>query len=183
MNDDAKPAGEKKVTRELRPRHELLARFIGNGDTHSDAYRKAYGKMEWKPQAVARAVYKVLAANPAILDRADEILKAGTAKAILSIQDRLGILARDAQLPGAGAAMVNARARSIEVYGRLAGDLAPERLNADVTVKGDPSSPLHVVHRPATKAEKVAALRARRAAQSAPLAAATPAPVPQPVSA
>ncbi len=69
--------------------------------------------------------------------------------------------------------MVNARARSIEVYNKTAGDNAPER--TEVTVVGDPDKPVITAQVNLTKAQKVAALRATRV-QPAVAAAAGAAP-------
>lgn len=174
MNDEAQAAGEIPARRDLSPKQELLARLIAGGESHANAYRRAYGKHNLRPQMAANGVYKVLAANPAILARVDELKAKAEATVILSLNDRLGLLSRAARLPVTTASERSALARVVKTYNETAGDHAPDR--QEVTVKGDENAPLHVVHRTATKAEKIAQMRRMRDARSA-------AAQPQPVSA
>ena len=65
--------------------------------------------------------------NRAIKYRIREIQGRLEVKALLSLNDRLAILARDTQILGTTPAMIIARTRAIEVYSRLSGDQPGER--------------------------------------------------------
>lgn len=113
---------------------------------------------------------------PGVRALIDELQRRSAAKTILSLNDRLGLLAKTAQRPVRSASDANAQARVIEVYSKISGDQAPER--RDVVLRGDPEAPLQTVTRPATKAEKIAALLALRKARQP----AAPEPQPTPAS-
>lgn len=172
------PPSETKSSPPLRlnPRQIKFCQLIAAGASHSTAYRSAYKKPRIKARAAADSAKEVLIGR-GVREYIDALRAKAEGKTILSLNDRLALLAKSAQRPVKSAADVNAQARVIEVYSRISGDQAPER--QDITVKGDATAPLQMVSRPATKAEKVAALiAAGRARKAAATAALTPAPEP-----
>ncbi len=145
--------------RPLNPRQDLFAQLVAGGKTHAEAWRTAYVKPAASNQTAAEKGSR-LAADARVQARVAQIRARSDVKSVLSLNDRLAILARDAQTPGTTAAMLSARARVIEVYNKTAGDQAPDR--TETTIKGDPAAPVVVTSRAPTKAEKIAALAAQR---------------------
>jgi hypothetical protein len=149
------------ATAKLNPRQEVFCRLVVGGKSQAEAWKEAYGHPEAKARGAIEAGSR-LANDPRIAARMKEMTAAAAGKTILTVNDRLAILARDAQLPGNTAPMVNARARVVEVYTKLAGGAQPER--SEVTVKGDPDAPV-VVAVTVNKApvrDRIAALRAAK---------------------
>ena len=140
----------------LSPRQERFCQIVASGSSFVDAYKIAYKKGRLLPNT-ARVGAKRVHSSEAVKWRIREIQGRSRAKALLTLNDRLEILAGIAQNPTSANAD---RIRAIDVYNKTAGDHAPER--QEVTVKGDASAPQYLVTRPATKDEKVAALRAKR---------------------
>ncbi len=148
--------GNRKPTKPLNPRQDVFARLVVSGKTQSDAWREAYGHPKATDKTAKEAGSK-LAAKPVVAARIKEFQARSAHKAILSLGDRLAIMAEGAQ---STKATWGERARCVEVYNKTAGDHAPER--QEVTVKGDPNAPVVVASRSLTKAEKIAALAAQR---------------------
>lgn len=107
------------------PRQSAFARLIVEGQTQAAAYRAIY-KPGCNQKSAIEAGSK-LAKMPGVAAEIARIRRKTEVKTLLSLNDRLAILARDAQLPGVTPAHVNARARSIKVYSDISGDRAPEQ--------------------------------------------------------
>lgn len=151
------------ATRPLTPRQTHFAGLIVGGKSQADAWRIAFNHPKSNARRAAEASCRA-AAKPAVIAEVARLRAKADAKVLLSLDDRLGILGRDAQRPGDSPAMINARARAIEVYNKTAGDHAPER--TETIIKGDPANPVTVATVPLSKRAKIAALAATRAPRS-----------------
>lgn len=160
----APPPAARRI--DLKPRHELLAQLIAKGNTAPEAYRKAYGKKGQSAQTVGKAVTRCLGRAPEIMERVRQLQAQAAEIVLLTINERLSLLARAAKGEVRTASDRSALARVVEVYNKTAGDGAPER--NEVTLKGDPAAPLLTVERRETKAERIARLRALRAGRTPP---------------
>lgn len=164
--------------RPMAPDRREFAQLVVGGMKQLDAYRKAFKKPNLDSNS-ARSRASVIATKPTMVAYIAQLRAASDAHILLSLNERLHILAKAAKLPVRTAAERSATARVIEVYNKTAGDQAPERI--ETTVRGDPSAPVATQQVPFTKADKIAALlrkRQERLAQraAAPAAAAAPAP-------
>lgn len=135
------------------------SRLIVEGMDQVDAWQIVYGPHKGTRKTGIQQASRI-ANSPAVKAEIARLKARAEVKTVLSLNDRLRILSKDAQLPGDEPAMVSARARVIEVYNRTAGDHAPDR--QEVVVKGDPANPVVTTSRPMNKAEKIAALVAQR---------------------
>lgn len=107
-------------------RQLAFASLIVQGKSQSDAYRAIYA-----PNATDRTAAEngsKMGRKPTVKAEIERLKARSERKTILSLNDRLGILARDAQTTGERPADINARARVIEVYSKISGDQAPERV-------------------------------------------------------
>lgn len=77
-----------------------------------------------------------------VKDRIAELRSKSEKKTLLTYNDRLEILARDAQIKGDTPAHVRARATVVKVYSEISGDRAPDRL--EVTGKDGAAIPVAV---------------------------------------
>ncbi len=160
----------KRATRVCTIRQIQFARAVALGKNQSDAYREAYGQNKKTDKTLHEHASR-MAALDHVAEQIAWFKEQANYKTILSINDRLGILARDAQLPGREPAMVGARARVIKVYNELAGDESPKRIElagtggAPVQIAADVTAA--VVVRKETVREKIARLEAARAAEGA----------------
>ncbi len=150
------------ATPKPNPKQARFARLVVEGMEQVDAWRVSYGHKEGQgnPRTAIESASRI-AATPAVKAEIARLRALKDVKTVLSLNDRLQILARDAQLPGDEAPMVNARARSIEVYNKTAGDYRPGPPE-EIVHKGDPANPVAVTTVPQSKAAKVAALKATR---------------------
>jgi hypothetical protein len=153
------PPRNPPATLKPNPRQARYARLIVEGMDQSDAWRVAYEHPTGNRRTAIEQASRI-AAYPAVIGEIARLRGLKDVKTVLSLNDRLEILARDAQLPGTSAPMAAARARSIQVYNDTAGDHAPDR--QEITHKGDPANPVAVTQVPLSKADKIAALRAQR---------------------
>lgn len=135
----------------LTPRQERYAQLRAAGEKQSEAYITAYKKKGLLPTSAREMACRVEATGN-VKARIRELIGKSEIKVILTINDRLQILAKDAQSEGNGPNWINARARAIEVYGKVQGDLPPEK--SETTIKGDPAAPIPVVQVPLTAHEK-----------------------------
>ncbi len=152
----------KPPTLRLTAKQSAFARLVASGTSQADAYRQAY-----QPKATDRTAAEngsKTAKRPAVVAEIARLRGQSEVKAILTLNDRLRILAKDAQTGGDTHADKNARARSIEVYSKISGDQAPERHE----VTGKDGGPIPVAAAVATRTmsrrEKVEAIKAQRAA-------------------
>lgn len=143
-----------------RPQKRRFAELVAGGRSQADAYREAYGRPNVSARDAAERGSRC-AADPRVKEFLASVRAASAAGALLTINERLKLLADNARIPGRSAAARNAQARAIEVYNKTAGDQAPER--QEHLIKGDPAAPLtNVPGVNYTKADKIAALLKRR---------------------
>jgi hypothetical protein len=111
---------------ELNNKQAKFVRLIAAGETKSDAYRQTYnpdGARTLTPRQVSKKADQIASSQSvtaALLELRGEL----RLKALLSLNDRLNILAGIAQQPST---KKGDRIRAIEVYSRISGDQAPER--------------------------------------------------------
>lgn len=110
----------------LTPRAVRFAELVVDGKTYTEAYKIAYNQPHLLPEDAGNRAGKVLS-NEAVRARIEWLRRRSEAKTLLTLNDRLNLLALDAQVPALTASERNARARSIEVYTKIAGGFAPER--------------------------------------------------------
>lgn len=116
----------KEPARKLNARQLHFASLVATGTTNASAYRTAYGKGKIKSQLAAEKGCR-LAAHAGIAAEIARIRGRAEVKKLLTLNDRLGILAEVAQSDGSTPAARNAKVRACEVYSRISGDQAPDR--------------------------------------------------------
>ncbi len=161
--DDGSP-GEKAIKR-LNPRQQAFVRNVVGGASYADAYRAAYNP---KPNmgamhigVHAHRVYR----RPGVAAAIAQLQRKTDGATLLTVNERLSILAEAAKTHGTSPAMLSAKARCIEVYNKTAGDSAPER--QEVLLKGDPNAPLEVGVTRMTVRRRIDMLRRAREAEAA----------------
>ncbi len=147
-----------------------FCRLVTSGKSQADAYKAVYQPN--CPNQRAAEMGSRMAARPHVKAVIDRLQAQANLKSILTVNDRLEILARDAQTGGNTSADKTARARSIQVYNQLAGDNAPERHEVAGVNGGPIAVAASVATRPMSRRERidaiVAARKARRAQEDAP---------------
>lgn len=159
------PAPEQPI-KGLSARQREFAGLVATGMSHVDAYKRVYKPSKNRQHTFYATQSYRISQRPGVKEYITLLQGKSEGKKLLTLNDRLGILARDAQLPGNGPAMVNARARVIEVYNKTSGDAAPDR--SIVEVKNPAGETFVTTTRPMTKAEKLAGMRAKRAPDKQP---------------
>lgn len=161
----SEPSDKPTTVRPLRPQQEHFSTLIARGWSQIAAYRKAYNKPKLSATSAANGAYNV-AKGAAVQRRIAQLRQASEVKTILTINDRLRLLAETAQAPAKTPGMHTARSRAIEVYNKTAGDGAPDR--HDVVVTTPPGAPFEVTTaRPVSAKAKIAALVAAKKARNA----------------
>lgn len=154
------PSNKVTTVRPLRPTQEHFATLVARGWSQSAAYKKAYGKPRISATRAAQAGCLV-AKGDAVQRRIAALRQASEKKTILTINDRLRILADTAQITAKTPSAHNARTKAIEVYNKTAGDHAPERHEHTVTTP--PGAPFEIAPaRPISAKAKIAALVAAK---------------------
>ena len=148
--------------RRLTPKALRFCDLVASGHSQAGAFRIAYKHPKMSAEDAAERGWRVTQ-QAGVKERIEELRKQSTGKVLLTLNDRLEILARDAQTGGNTAAEKNARARAIEVYSKISGDQAPERHE----LTGPNGEPMAVagtllVGR-LSRREKLEAIKARRA--------------------
>lgn len=149
----------------ITEKQRKFCRLVLTGMTNAESWRVAYNKPGSKA-AAERA--KEVMETPGVQYLLAKARAQSERKTLLTVNDRLAICAEIAQ---DAFCKPSDRVMGVRVYNETAGDHAPER--QEVTLKSDPNAPLMVVTRPATKQEKIAALKAQREAASIPQPATT----------
>ena len=112
------------LRRKLGPKHLKFIDLIASGFSQADAYRRAF-QPGTKRSALSIAVSAShIASNPLIRARLAELRGQSQRSTLLSLDQRLSILAGIAR---STVTKQTDRIRSIEVYTKIAGDSAPER--------------------------------------------------------
>jgi len=173
MKTEGDKRGRTRKISALTNRQRHFVELVIGGASHADAYRKAYHKENLLAEDAAEHAWRV-ANRPAVKAELARLRGLSNRKALLSINDRLGILADIAQ---DASSLKSDRIRSIDVYNRTAGDQAPQRL--EVTGKDGAAIPVAttaVVMRVGVR-DRMAAMRAaRQLAESQPLTPTAPPP-------
>lgn len=158
----SEPSDKATTVQRLRPSQEHFATLIARGWSQSAAYRKAYNKPRISAVRAANAGH-VVAKLVNVQRRIAALRQASEKKTILTINDRLRILADTAQITAKTPSAHNARTKAIEVYNKTAGDHAPERHEHTVTTP--PGAPFEIAPaRPVSAKAKIAALVAAKLA-------------------
>lgn len=144
----------------LTNRQRRFVELVISGSTNGEAYRRAYKKPKILNEDAKEHGYRV-ANRPAVKSELDRLRGLSDRKKLLTLNDRLEILADIAQDT---AALRNDRTRAIDVYSKIAGDNAPQRI--DVSVAGKDGSPIQIATTAAVMRvgvrERMAAMRAAR---------------------
>lgn len=111
--------------RSLTPRAEKFVQLIIAGTKQYEAYRKAYKKPKLLPHDAAERACQILARFPRVKARLAELRGQSAYKAILSLNDRLAICAKHAQT---GSNKPEVQLKAVDLYTKLAGDSAPDKL-------------------------------------------------------
>ena len=147
--------------RKLGPKHLKFIDLIASGFSQADAYRRVF-QPHTKRSALSIAVSAShIAANPLIRERLAELRGQSQRSTLLSLDQRLSILAGIAR---STVTKQTDRIRSIEVYTKIAGDSAPERQE----LTGKDGAPLVPAPTPVSVAlsldERIALLQAAKKA-------------------
>lgn len=110
----------------LNDRQLAFCRIVAKGSSYAAAYRQIYNSSATTAQSVQSA--KRLVQRPGVRAEICRIRAMAEKKTILTINDQLSILASNAQVRGNSPALVNARTRAIDVYAKIAGTVAPQRV-------------------------------------------------------
>lgn len=154
---------DKKVPfRRCNAKEELFARAVANGASQVEAFRQFWQKDELTNQVAAHRAHHI-AKRPQVVARIAQIRKAATKVVLLSLTNRLGILSEIAN-DKKGAKKAD-RIRAVEVYTKISGDAAPERLE----LSGPEGEAIQVDSTLVnlTVEEKVAMIKAATAARTA----------------
>lgn len=120
VSDPAKTA-RIPAAKKLTARQSFFVRLVGDGKSHSEAYRVAYCKPLLKAPAASVGAYRI-ASQPNVRAHLDAIHLDPPA-ALLTLQQRLEIIAGIIVSPNATR---YERMRAAELYTKIAGDGAPE---------------------------------------------------------
>lgn len=155
--------GRRKPVRKLTSKAMRFCDLVASGHSQAGAFRIAYKHAKMSPEDAADRGWRITQ-QAGVKERIEELRKQSTGKTLLTLNDRLEILARDAQSGGVTAAEKNARARSIEVYSKISGDQAPDR-HEHTGPNGEPIAVAGtVLVGRLSRREKLDAIKARRSA-------------------
>ena len=144
----------------LTPKHLKFVDLMAAGFSQADAYRKAFNAKKHRTAISIAVSASHIAANPLIRARLAELRGQSQRSTLLSLDQRLSILAGIAR---SNVTKQGDRVRAIEVYTRIAGDSAPERTE----LTGKNGAPLVPEPTPASVAlsldERIALLQAAKA--------------------
>lgn len=151
------------------PRQRAIAAAIVMGMGQTDAYVQVYKPKQTDPEQLRIHAYRI-AHHPAVEGELARLRHLTDCKTILSINDRLGILAKNAQHPCATAADRHACATTIKVYNETAGDQAPERTITEISGPGGAAISVisTTVVRKLTAQERIAQMREARQRRLSP---------------
>lgn len=154
----------KTAEREPRGLTHLQKKFVEHvaaGASHAGAYTAAVGgKGNLSEKELHNRAYR-MSKRPAVASRLKELAKQSDVKILLSLNDRLGILAKIAQ----GKTKPNEKTRAIDVYSKIAGDGRGEVLNVKAEISGPEGGPIAVAGSISVR-DKIAKFRAAREGRS-----------------
>lgn len=137
--------------RKLNPRQLRFAQLVAAGMSGTAAYRKSYGRHPRDARKAADGAKEVMS-RPGVREYVEELRKKNEGRTLMTMNEQLELLAASARHKPQSAADRSAQARVIEVYSKISGDRAPDRV--ETIVKGDPSAPLSVNVTQMSRAEK-----------------------------
>lgn len=117
----------KKSPRVLTARAKEFASLVATGTSNAEAWRRVFNHPNAKNQRAAERGSR-LATDPRVVEEIARLRAKSEGKKLLSLNDRLAILAEIGQAKGKTPAMYNAKTRALDVYSKLAGDQAPQRI-------------------------------------------------------
>jgi hypothetical protein len=152
--------GRRKPVRKLTSKALRFCDLVASGHSQAGAFRIAYKHPKMSADDAAERGWRITQ-QPGVKERIDELRKQSAAKTLLTLNDRLEILAEIAQ---SKTSKPSDKARAIEVYSRISGDQAPDR-HEHTGPNGEPIAVAGtlLVGR-LSRREKLEAIKARRAA-------------------
>lgn len=129
----------------LTSRNRRFIALVLGGKSKAHAYRLAFSKPRLGAQMSAQRAQKICN-QPAVAAKLREVTSRSEVKTLLTLNDRLAILARNAQMKSKTASERNAQTRAIDVYSKIAGDGVGENLNVKAEVTGKDGAPIPVAH-------------------------------------
>lgn len=153
---------QRKLPRALTTRALVFIGHVLQGKSQSDAYRLAYNRPNIADQAAAERG-SLLAHKPAVMARIAQARRKAESRQLLSLNDRLSLLAESIRAPAPTSAARNARANCIKVYNMTGGDGS-----VNINLGGQPGgAPVEVADvRPLSAKAKIALLVAAKLAQT-----------------
>ncbi len=134
----------KTADRKPRGLTHLQKKFVGHvaaGKSHSAAYTAAVGGRDnLSEKELHNRAYR-MSRRPAVLTALRSLAKRSDVKTLLTLNDRLDILAKIATGKIKKVRPTD-RTRAIDVYSRIAGDSAPDK----VEISGKDGAPIPVAH-------------------------------------
>lgn len=122
----------------LTPRQLRFCELVVMGYTYTEAYRVAYLQPKLEREIAGERGWRVTQGK-GVKARIEQLRRMSGAKTLLTMNDRLQILANFAQSPST---KPSDRIRAIEAYSKIAGDQAPER--HELTGPDGTPIPVHV---------------------------------------
>lgn len=151
--------GRKKPTRRLTSKALRFCDLVASGHSQAGAYRIAYKHPKMSAEDAAEKGWRVTQ-QIGVKERIEQLRSESKAKTLLTLNDRLEILADIAQ---AKTSKPSDKARAIEVYSRISGDQAPDR-HEHTGPNGEPIAVAGtVLIGRLSRREKLEAIKARRA--------------------
>lgn len=143
------------------PRQLRYCDLVASGYSQAQAWKIAYKHPKASNEDASEHGWRV-SQSPGIRERIEELRKQSGVKVLLTLNDRLAILAEIAQNKSS---KPTDKARAIEVYSRISGDQAPDRHEHT----GPNGQPIPVsataLVGPLSRREKLAMIRERRLAR------------------
>lgn len=159
LEDAGDRTGRKGKTRRLTSKALRFCDLVASGHSQAGAYRIAYKHPKMSAEDAAEKGWRVTQ-QIGVKDRIEALRSESKAKTLLTLNDRLEILAEIAQ---AKTSKPSDKARAIEVYSRISGDQAPDR-HEHTGPNGEPIAVAGtVLIGRLSRREKLEAIKARRA--------------------
>lgn len=160
LEDAGDRTGRKAKARRLTSKALRFCDLVASGHSQAGAYRIAYKHPKLSAEDAAEKGWRVTQ-QIGVKDRIEHLRSESKAKTLLTLNDRLEILAEIAQ---AKTSKPSDKARAIEVYSRISGDQAPDR-HEHTGPNGEPIAVAGtVLVGRLSRREKLEAIKARRTA-------------------
>lgn len=155
--------GKKLPRTRLTVQQESFAVLLVNGALPASAYRDAYKSKASHKTLTERA--SRLAKLPRVAARIQSLRDQTAGQALLTVNDRLKLLAEAARAPVKTSSDRSARARVIEVYTKIGGGAVPEKVEISAPGGGPIKVEATVTHTHQPVRARIAALKAAREAR------------------